>query len=82
MLLQTRFVREFSQRKSQRLLSCNKNGGKKKEGIAKSSRDPFLVFSPPIYHNGYGERTPRLVMQDCSLWAMENFMLCSTEHKS
>lgn len=87
MLLRMRVIREFSQRKSQRLLSCNKNGKRRGSKILTWPFSHLLLshlLEKCFYlsRNGDGERAPSPMMQEGSLWTMVNFMLCSTEYKS
>lgn len=82
-----RVIRKFSQRKSQRLLSCNENGkrrGSKLLTWPSSHVLPSHLLEKCFYlsRNGDGKRTPSPMMQESSLWTMVNFMLCSTECKS
>lgn len=82
-----RVIKEFSQRKSQRLLSCNKNGKRRSGKILTwlfSHSLPCHLLEKWFYlsQNVDRERTPRPTMQEGSLWTMVNFMLCSTKYKS
>lgn len=86
MFLQMRFIKEFSQRKSQRLLSCNKNGKRSGKILTClfSHSFPSHLLEKWFYlsQNGDGGKTPSPTMQEGSPWTVVNFMLCSTKYKS